>query len=121
MNEQCWILIGGYDEELGLWQVHLQRQVSGQPASVEVDWKWAMSREDEYGDLVGFAHTHSAGAGTDPSPRDIRTMQAWCSALGKPLLCLIDEGDKMIHPVAYEFEDDQSEGILKKTFEILVA
>lgn len=119
MTERCWALIGGYDEERQIWQVQLCREVSGQPASVEADWKWALTNEEGSGNLAGFAHTHPAGAGTRPSARDIRTMQAWCSALGKPLLCLIGEGDALADPDGYVFENDQSDGTLTKAFEIL--
>lgn len=119
MTEQCWALIGGYDEDDGVWQVGLRRQISGQPASVEADWKWALAQEEEYGNLAGFAHTHPVGAGTSPSSQDIRTMQAWCSSLGKPLLCLIGEGENLVEPAAYVFEDDQGDGKLTKDFVIL--
>jgi hypothetical protein len=37
-------------------------------------------------------------------------MQAWCSALGKPLLCLIAEGESLLDPAAYLFTDDESQG-----------
>ncbi len=119
MNEQCWALTGGYDEDDKIWRVRLRRQISGQPAGVEADWKWALEQEEEIGDLAGFAHTHPVGSGTNPSARDIRTIQAWCSALGKPLLCLIAEGERLTEPDAYVFEDDQSDGSVTKAFEIL--
>ena len=46
-------------------------------------------------------------------------MQAWCSSLGKPLLCLIGEGENFVEPAAYVFEDDQGDGKLTKDFVIL--
>jgi hypothetical protein len=119
MTEQCWALIGGYDNDHHAWRVCLRQQISGQPASVEADWKWALVQEEDFGNLAGFAHTHPSGAGTNASARDIRTMQAWCSALGKPLLCIIGEGQDLAEPVAYVFEDDQSDGRLTSAFEIL--
>jgi hypothetical protein len=82
----------------------------GGVASVEADWGWTLAREEERGDVVGFWHTHPAGAGTAPSGRDIRTMQAWCSALGKPLLCLISEEGRGGEAAVYLFADDESEG-----------
>ena len=106
MTEQCWALLGAYDEDLGSWQLRAHRQVTGQPASVEADWRWALAREEERGDVAGFAHTHPVGAGTAPSDRDVRTMAAWCSAFGKPLLCLIAEGETLHDPAAYLFFDD---------------
>ena len=119
MTEQCWSLIGGYDENKGSWYVQLAHHVSGEPASVEADWQRAMVREEDFGDLAGFAHTHPRGAGTKPSARDIQTMRAWCSALGKPLLCLIAEGDTLLEPFAYQFEDDQSDGTNTNSFRLL--
>jgi proteasome lid subunit RPN8/RPN11 len=69
-----------------------------------------LTREEEQGDVVGFWHTHPAGSGTTPSRRDIRTMQAWCSALGKPLLCLISEEGRENEAAVYLFDNDESEG-----------
>jgi proteasome lid subunit RPN8/RPN11 len=119
MNEQCWALTGSYDEEYKIWRVRLRQQISGRPSGVEADWHWALDQEEKIGNLVGFAHTHPVGSGTNPSARDIRTMQAWCSALGKPLLCLIAEGEGLNEPAAYVFDDDQSDGTVTKAFEIL--
>lgn len=110
MTEHCWVLTGAFDEQLATWVVTLDRHVSGEPARVEADWQWAMAREEEAGDLVGFAHTHPPGAGKSPSYQDIGTMQAWCSALAKPLLCLIDEGTDIENPVATLFQNDQDSG-----------
>lgn len=120
MTEQCWALIGSYDQERRLWKLRLSRQTTGRPASVEADWRWALAREEEHGDLAGFAHTHPVGAGTTPSARDKKTMRAWCSALGKPLLCLIGEGEKLVNPASYVFDDDQSNGRPTKAVEILL-
>jgi hypothetical protein len=119
MTEQCWILSGAYDDDQEVWHVTLHRHILGEPASVEADWQWALDREEARGDVVGFAHTHPAGAGTEPSARDIQTMQVWCSALGKPLLCLIAEGTALVEPAAYVFEDDQSVGRVTMAFAIV--
>ena len=120
MTEQCWILTGEYDEESDRWLVTLKRHVSGDPASVEADWQWALSREEEKGDVLGFAHTHPQGASTQPSQRDVETMRAWCSAFGKPLLCLIGEGSELGLPDGYRFEDDASSGDPVVSFDIVV-
>jgi hypothetical protein len=37
-------------------------------------------------------------------------MQAWCSALGKPLLCLITEEQKAESPQGYVFKNDEHDG-----------
>jgi hypothetical protein len=39
-------------------------------------------------------------------------MKAWCSALGKPLLCLIAEEGKPDNPAGYLFPDDEQPGSL---------
>lgn len=59
---------------------------------MEADWAWALAREETHGDVVGFWHTHVRGIGSQPSPRDLATMRAWCMALGKPLICVITAG-----------------------------
>ncbi len=92
--EQCWVLIGMPDGKTG-WRFRRRCKSSGGAASVEAAWNWALKREEQYGDVVGFYHTHPDGAGTQPSSRDIRTMQAWCSAFGKPLLCLVAAGKRL--------------------------
>jgi proteasome lid subunit RPN8/RPN11 len=51
-----------------------------------------LAREERHGDVIGFLHTHP-GMAAVPSERDVRTMHAWCSAFGKPLLCLIKGAD----------------------------
>jgi len=42
-----------------------------------------------------------------PSNRDVQTMRAWVSCLGKPLLCVIESGDVL---GAYRFADDEDDG-----------
>jgi proteasome lid subunit RPN8/RPN11 len=88
--ELSWVLVGA-PSEAGWWTRACRRSRGG-PAQVEADWRWAFEREETHGDLAGFLHTHPGGSGVAPSERDRRTMQAWCSALGKPLLCIIREG-----------------------------
>ncbi len=85
--ERSWVLVGQAGPQ-GL-QVRAHRLSRGQPHQVEADWRWALAREESHGDVAGFLHTHPPGSSTHPSPRDHRTMQAWCSAFGKPLFCLI--------------------------------
>jgi proteasome lid subunit RPN8/RPN11 len=119
MTEQCWVLLGVYDEREACWRLRIRGHVSGRPADVEADWRWAMDREEACGDVAGFAHTHPVGSGTKPSDRDMRTMEAWCSAFGKPLICLIAEGETLNDPAAYLFTDDEAEPRPVTEFEVL--
>lgn len=120
MTEQCWVLLGTFDEEDEMWRLRVRRQVSGKPASVEADWRWALEREEERGDVAGFAHTHPAGAGIEPSARDVRTMEAWCSAFGKALVCLIAEGETLDDPAGYLFRTDGGDPVSLTAFELEV-
>ena len=104
--ERCWVLVGEQLQD-GTWRMRRRQRVEGDPASVEAQWEWALQREETHGDVLGFFHTHPTGYGTAPSQRDIRTMQAWCSAFGKPLLCLIAQGSQVS---GYLFADDESLG-----------
>src|SRR5687767_14811283 len=102
--EECWTLVG---QRHG--RVCLARRLgycTGEPASVEFDGAAALRREERRGDVVGFLHTHPVGP-LRPSRRDVQTMRAWCSAFGKPLLCLIARDERV---TGFLFEDDESEG-----------
>jgi hypothetical protein len=116
MNERCSTLLGSHNPESGTWRVGLQRGTVGEPTRVEADWAWTLAREEAHLDVVGFYHTHPSGAGTRPSPRDVRTMQAWCSALGKPLLCLIAEEGQPGEAQGFVFENDEHPGSRVGTF-----
>ena len=102
--EECWTLVGR--RQGSFWYARRMRATRGEPSSVEFDSNWALDREESKGDVVGFFHTHPSGS-TDPSQRDLKTMRAWVSSLGKPLLCVIAGDD---HLAAYRFDDDGSEG-----------
>ena len=110
MNERCWALLGSREAGSGSWRVKLHHLTVGEQNRVEADWSWTLSREERDGDVMGFYHTHPAGFGAQPSRRDIRTMQAWCSALGKPLLCLIAEESEPGLPEGYIFSSDDHPG-----------
>ena len=102
--EQCWILLG---EHRGpIWLCRRVRRTAGERVSVRFDGAWALKREEKYGDVVGFLHTHPDGPAC-PSARDVRTMRGWCSAFGKPLVCLIACPEGMR---GYRFDDDASAG-----------
>jgi proteasome lid subunit RPN8/RPN11 len=85
--EHAWTLVGSTGAA-GTCRVRRTRPRSGSPATVTADGAWTLRREETRGDVVGFYHTHPHGP-LSPSGRDLRTMRAWCDALGKPLLCVI--------------------------------
>jgi proteasome lid subunit RPN8/RPN11 len=91
-----------------VWLMRCRRRSDGAPASVEADWRWTLEREERFHDVVGFYHTHPPAAGAAPSRRDVRTMQAWCSALGKPLLCVISCDGRAL---STRFADDEDGGL----------
>lgn len=80
------------------------RSTSGGRAWVEVDWAWALQREECCGDVAGFYHTHP-GMAAVPSARDLRTMRAWVACFGRPLLCAI-EGEEGLRAYLFESDDD---------------
>jgi hypothetical protein len=102
--EICYVLVGQHRGRI--WVGRLQQRQEGQPTSVEFDWKWVLAREERYGDILGFYHTHPAGL-AKPSERDVCTMRAWVSCLGKPLLCVIESGVAL---GAYSFASDEDDG-----------
>lgn len=110
--EQCWTLVGHRRGDL--WLARRMRRTSGEPASVEFDAAWALAREESHGDVVGFYHTHPAGV-TGPSDRDDRTMHAWVSSFGRPLVCVI-EADGVAR--AFRYDDDASPAVALSTCEL---
>jgi hypothetical protein len=106
MNEESAVLIGYRRGRI--WYGRFRQRQVGQPASVEFNWAWVLEREERYGDVLGFYHTHPAGLPT-PSQRDVRTMRAWAGCFGKPLLCIVESGDVLN---AYAFQTDEDDGQL---------
>ncbi len=102
--EECWTLLG--ERRGGIWLARRERRTSGERTRVQFDGAWVLAREEARGDVVGFLHTHPDGPDA-MSPRDVRTMRAWCLAFGKPLLCLIDSPNGL---QGFRFEDDESTG-----------
>lgn len=100
--ERCWTLVGCL--RFGIWLVGRVRCEIGEEASVDFDGAWVLAREERRRDVQGFYHTHPSGP-PRPSQRDIRTMRAWCSAFGKPLLCVIESP---LAVAAYRFERNQA-------------
>ncbi len=109
--ERVWTLVGS--RRGWIWCARRMKARSGAPAQVEFDGPWALCREETRHDVVGFLHTHP-GMLARPSCRDIRTMRAWCSAFGKPVLCLISGSDGLR---AYRFDDHESAGVELKIVE----
>ena len=105
MDEESAVLVGY--RRGGLWYGRLRQPKVGTPSSVDVDWDWVLEREERNGDVVGFYHTHPPGA-PGPSARDVRTMRAWVSCFGKPLLCAIESGEVLSATV---FCSDGDEGV----------
>jgi proteasome lid subunit RPN8/RPN11 len=110
--ELCWSLVG---ERRGrVWHGRRCGRSVGEPASVEFDGDRVLRREEQRRDVIGFLHTHP-GMPAIPSGRDLRTMRAWCSCFGKPLLCVIAGADAVR---AYRFDNDTGDGIELPTVEL---
>jgi proteasome lid subunit RPN8/RPN11 len=103
--ELCWTLVG--QRRGRVWLARRVRRSAGARTSVPFDGPWVLRREETRRDVIGFLHTHPDGPAR-PSARDVRTMRAWCSAFGKPLLCVIASPDGV---TAFRFDDHQSEGV----------
>ena len=86
MNEQCWILVGGWREDL--WWGKRVKPTEGQQCSVRFNPQYVLDRDEKYHDIIGFIHTHP-GMSAHYSGIDDRTMKAWVLSLGKPLVCCI--------------------------------
>ncbi|GAI08972.1 unnamed protein product, partial [marine sediment metagenome] len=74
-NEIAYILVGKKSNFLLF--ARLLKRTKGTPTSVEIDWEWALKREEKKGDVLGFYHSHSHGM--EISGRDVKTMMAWAS------------------------------------------
>ncbi len=103
-NEVSAILIGRCTSDG--WIGRLTQKQAGEASSVRFDWAWVLAREEGWGDVIGFYHTHPGGL-ISPSQRDMRTMRAWVSCFGKPLLCLVESNSSL---AAYLFETDEDNG-----------
>ncbi len=90
VNEECYLILGQKRDQV--WAGRLQLRSEGTPTSVSFDWAQVLLREESFGDVLGFYHTHPSGIPL-PSPRDVRTMKAWTTCFGKPLLCAIQSGE----------------------------
>ena len=104
--ERAWTLVGATGDA-GTCRVCRARPRVGSPATVTADGAWTLRREETRGDVAGFYHTHPNGP-LRPSGRDVRTMRAWCDALGKPLLCVIATPTRV---AAWRFTSHRSRGL----------
>ena len=112
LSLQCWTLLGRSRGRV--WYGRRVRQSEGQRTSVRFDGLWALRREEKRHDVLGFLHTHPDGPPL-PSMRDVRTMHAWCSSFGKPLLCLILSPQGLR---GYRFENDEADGVELELVEV---
>ncbi|HUG18849.1 MAG TPA: Mov34/MPN/PAD-1 family protein [Planctomycetaceae bacterium] len=109
--EHCWYLTGR--KQGRVWYLRRHSERTGQPHQVAFDAGEVLQREETRGDVVGFLHTHPNMPAL-PSTRDLKTMRAWTSCFGKPLLCLIEGSDGL---QGYLYENDESGGIKLDTVE----
>jgi proteasome lid subunit RPN8/RPN11 len=100
-KETCFILVGKHEDNR--WTCRKVKRHTGESARVEFDASWVLKREEARGDVQGFLHTHLAGF-SNLSRRDLRTMTAWVSCLGKPLLCVVVSGEEIR---GFVFTDDR--------------
>ena len=110
--EQYWTLLG--QRRGRVWFLRRVHRQAGEPASVAFDAQRVLGREERRGDVFGFFHTHPSGP-PQPSRRDVRTMRAWCSSFGKPLLCVIASPAGV---AAYRFDTDESDGVPVQLIEL---
>lgn len=97
--EVAYVLLGEYLG--GIWQARMVWRTRGTEVSVKFDGQRVLEREENFGDVIGFYHTHPEGF-VHPSGRDDKTMEAWCLCFGKPMLCVI-ETSAGINGWIYEF------------------
>ncbi len=98
VNEECYLILGQKRDKV--WTGRMIMRSEGTPTSVSFDWASVLLREETFGDVLGFYHTHPRGVPL-PSWRDVRTMKAWTTCFGKPLLCAIQSGELL---AGYLFE-----------------
>jgi proteasome lid subunit RPN8/RPN11 len=110
--EQYWTLVG--QRRGRIWYARRVHYRKGAATSVQFDGMGVLDREESRGDVLGFLHTHPDGP-PRPSKRDVRTMRAWCSAFGKPLLCVIASPAGL---AGCRFDDDSSNGVVLEMVQV---
>lgn len=91
-RERAAALVGDWKKDVALGRLRFWQL--GDAHCVSIDWRQVLEREERYGDIIGFFHTHSPGM-LNPSTQDDRTMEAWFVCFAKPLLCVIASGDRL--------------------------
>jgi len=91
-----------------MWDiVKLSNHIIGSPANVEFDWELVMKQEEEYGNVIGFFHTHpfcsQFSVDVAYSNIDYNTMCGWVDCFGKPLYCMIGRGEEDTNPTIHVF------------------
>ena len=110
--EVCYVLLGEFHD--GHLRAKMTWRRRGSHSAVQFDWTKVMEREEKFGDVVGFFHTHPDGF-LEPSEQDKSTMRAWTFSFGKPLICAIDTSAGLrawlfhIEGMAQEFSSIQVE------------
>lgn len=85
-HETSCVLLGRRRDDLLVARMRWKQ--TGNSHCVSFDWQTVLAREEARGDVLGFFHTHPSGI-PGPSSRDDKTMAAWVTCFGKPLLCVI--------------------------------
>lgn len=117
--EQCWILLGkraGSDQG-DVWWGKPHNHTEGLPACVDFDAKFVIEQDERNEpdrSVVGFLHTHP-GMIAHYSSRDFRTMQAWVTCLGRPLVCVIAGHDGLR---AWWFINDEDPPIEDEVYQV---
>jgi len=107
--EVSYVLLGEFVD--CLWHARMNWKSTGSASDVDFDWKKVMDREERFGDVVGFYHTHPRGM-LSPSNRDDKTMFAWSTCFGKPLLCVISDG-KQTGAWVYDYKTEKRIAVAK--------
>ncbi len=110
--ERCWTLVGARRGRI--WLARRIDERAGERLSVDFDGPAVLLREERRRDVLGFFHTHPDGP-PRPSRRDLRTMRAWCSSFGKPMLCVIASPEGI---AGFRFDDDGSAGDALEVVEV---
>lgn len=99
-NEEFYAIYGMWCG--GYYFGRLENYRIGEPSQVGFSHNDVMKNRSR---LIGFYHTHPSGIQL-PSQTDYNTMMGWCAALGRNLLCAIEEGGGTLHMWWYSNKND---------------